>query len=79
VAATWRALRGQFACAIFPRLVYTGFIASQPFLITRVLQVLGEPDSKWGRDEAYGLIAATALINVGIGVSDSVPSNHYLD
>lgn len=79
VFATWRALRSQFAYAILPRLLFTGFIASQPFLLTRVLQVLGEPYSEWSRDEAYGLTAATAFINVGIGVSAALSLNHYLN
>lgn len=62
------ALGAQFLLVIFPRLCLIGFTFAQPFLISRILNLLSQPDNETTRNQAYGLIAATALIYVGIAV-----------
>ena len=68
IAVLWRCLRGQCSYVIFPRLCQIVFTFAQPFLITRVIDLLSEEDSELSRNEGYGLIGATALIYVGIAV-----------
>ncbi|THW33635.1 putative multidrug resistance protein [Aureobasidium pullulans] len=53
-----------------PRLVMIGFNYSQPFLVTRLIDLLSQdkasPDD---RNIGYGLIGATAIIYIGIAIS----------
>ena len=53
---------------IFPRIFLIGFNFTQPFLINTVLNFLIDPPSTSADSQAYGLIAATGLIYIGIAV-----------
>jgi hypothetical protein len=59
----WDVLAG-----VLPRLAYTGFIFSQPFLVHRVLTFIEEPEDINSKNIAYGLIGAYALVYIGIAV-----------
>ena len=51
------------------RVCLIGFNYSQPFLITRVINFVGQPVTPNSKSVGYGLIGATALIYVGLAVS----------
>lgn len=53
-------------------------IFTQPFLIKSVLNLLGRPEDKRSRTEGYGLVAATALIYLGIAVGSNPKSSALL-
>ncbi|KAK1991372.1 putative multidrug resistance protein MDR [Colletotrichum falcatum] len=67
--ATLCAFRATVATAILPRLCLSGFRLGQPFLVDRVVTFVGEPANADSKSIAGGLIGATALIYVGIGVT----------
>ncbi|KAG9660971.1 putative multidrug resistance protein, partial [Aureobasidium melanogenum] len=62
-------LRWHLLAAIVPRLFLLGFTFAQPFLISATLRYINESESRSTKDYAYGLIAATLLIYVGIAIS----------
>lgn len=70
-----RALKGQLALVIFPRLCLIGFTFAQPFLITSMLNWLDDPHS--AINDSYGLIGATILIYLGMAIS-TLTYNHML-
>jgi ATP-binding cassette subfamily C (CFTR/MRP) protein 1 len=57
---------------VFPRMIMIGLTFAQPFLITRVLDLLQEPSSSLTENQSYGLIGATAIIYLGIAVSHNL-------
>jgi ATP-binding cassette subfamily C (CFTR/MRP) protein 1 len=57
-----RCLRWELLTVCVPRLLLIGINFSQPFLLVRVVDLLGEPDTAEARNIGYGLIAATFLI-----------------
>ncbi|CAK7227110.1 hypothetical protein SBRCBS47491_006458 [Sporothrix bragantina] len=67
-----KALAIEFLLPIGPRLALTGFLFGQPFLINAALSYLEMPAAIQPRDNGYGLIGATFLIYVGVGVSTAV-------
>ncbi|UNI23117.1 hypothetical protein JDV02_008955 [Purpureocillium takamizusanense] len=67
--AAWRALRWHILSAIVPRLFLIAFTFAQPFLISRVLDLLSEPDSQPARNVGYSLILAAAVIYMGLTLS----------
>jgi ATP-binding cassette subfamily C (CFTR/MRP) protein 1 len=68
IIALWYCLIPQFALVFIPRFCLIGFTFSQPFLISRVLDLLLEPVNNASRHEGYGLVLATAAIYMGIAV-----------
>lgn len=66
--ATFTAFQGVFWKAVIPRLCYTGFSFAQPFLIYKIVDVVGAPRSNHSQGTVGGLIGATALIYLGLGV-----------
>ncbi|KAI1626473.1 hypothetical protein EDD37DRAFT_648899 [Exophiala viscosa] len=57
---------------MIPRAALTGFTFAQPFLITRVVDFATDPKvGKLDRQFGNGLIAATALIYIGLAVSNA--------
>jgi ATP-binding cassette subfamily C (CFTR/MRP) protein 1 len=52
---------------VFPRVCLIGFNYAQPFLISSAIDYISQPTGD--RNTGYGLIAATALIYLGIAVS----------
>lgn len=67
-----KALATEFLLPIGPRLALTGFLFGQPFLINAALTYLELPSDVAPRDHGYGLIGATFIIYVGVGVSTAV-------
>ena len=67
--ATVSSLRWGYLSCIFPRLCFIGFEFAQPFLITRAINYVSEPVTSETKNEGYGLIAATAIIYIGLAVS----------
>ncbi|KAI0881278.1 ABC transporter [Annulohypoxylon maeteangense] len=61
-----------------PRLFLIGFTFSQPFLISRTLELLSGPDSEASRQQGYGLIGAAALVYLGLAFL-TLHYNHNLN
>lgn len=59
----------SIGAGIIPRLVYSGFSFSQPFLVERVLDFTAERRGPNSQNTAYALIAAYAIVYAGISVS----------
>ncbi|KAG9243909.1 putative ATP-binding cassette transporter [Calycina marina] len=55
-------LRREVAVIVFPRLCLIGFTFAQPFLISRIISWISQPNSSLVQNEGYSLIAATFLI-----------------
>lgn len=53
---------------VFPRLCQIGFTFSQPFLVTRAIDLASAPNSQTYNNVGYGLIGAYALVYTGIAV-----------
>ncbi|PHH63516.1 hypothetical protein CDD81_5797 [Ophiocordyceps australis] len=64
-----KALWWPIASAFIPRLFLIVFTFAQPFLISRVLDLLTEPDNQLSRNTGYGLILAAAVIYLGLALS----------
>lgn len=62
------AYKGQFAAGILPRLLYSGFTLSQPFLINSVVGYVAQGD-KQNKNEGASLIGATILLYIGLAVT----------
>lgn len=67
--ATCKALWWPLLLAALPRVCLIGLTFAQPFLISRVLDLLAQPSDPVTMNTGYGLIGATALIYLGIAVS----------
>ncbi|KHN96132.1 ABC transporter [Metarhizium album ARSEF 1941] len=63
----WALLSGTL-----PRLAYTGFSYSQPFLVERVLDFVSEDREPDSNKIAYGLIGAYAIVYVGLSLAFAV-------
>ncbi len=69
--ALCRALWWPLLQAVPPRLCNVALTMTQPFLISSVLSLVSEPDGdRATANKGYGLIGATALIYLGLAVSD---------
>lgn len=66
--ALFNYLKWSLALVVFPRLCLIGFNYAQPFLISRAIEYVSEPVSSENKNDGYGLIAATALVYLGISV-----------
>jgi len=66
--ATLSALRLPFLAPVLPRLCLGAFSFAQPFLVNRVISFVSEPATTDSRAIAGGLIAATALIYIGLAI-----------
>ncbi|CAG7924068.1 unnamed protein product [Penicillium olsonii] len=62
----WAFLQG-----VLPRLLHTGFCFGQPFLVERVLNFMTEPEHVNSTNYARGLVAAYAMVYIGIAISRS--------
>jgi ABC-type multidrug transport system fused ATPase/permease subunit len=69
--STFWAFKGQFCAGIPPRLLYSAFTFAQPFLINTVVNYVGQPSEEQNGDHAKGLIGATALLYVGLAVTNA--------
>ncbi|KFY10231.1 hypothetical protein V491_07753 [Pseudogymnoascus sp. VKM F-3775] len=70
--ATLRSFWTSLLAAVVPRLCLIGFNYSQPFLINRVIDFIGETGDTSSANNGYGLIGATALIYIGIAISTAI-------
>jgi ATP-binding cassette subfamily C (CFTR/MRP) protein 1 len=61
--------RWYLAVAIIPRLFLTGFRFAQPFLIRTAVGFVSAPNEPNSANMGYGLIAAYAIVYIGIAVS----------
>ncbi|KEY65241.1 hypothetical protein S7711_08779 [Stachybotrys chartarum IBT 7711] len=68
---TFWTFRWQFLAGIFPRLLFSGFTLAQPFLITSVVSHVARPREEDSGRITGGLIGATALVYVGMAVSQA--------
>ncbi|KAK2738485.1 hypothetical protein FQN57_007000 [Myotisia sp. PD_48] len=59
----------SFLAGVLPRLAYTGFSFSQPYLVMRVLDFTGEPENQHTKNTGYGLIGAYAVVYIGLALS----------
>lgn len=64
------AYKGQFIAGIIPRILYSGFILSQPFLINSVVNYVAQ-QGKQDKREGASLIGATVLLYTGMAVSNA--------
>ncbi|KAK1493023.1 hypothetical protein CTAM01_09650 [Colletotrichum tamarilloi] len=69
IRSVFWAYRTTFLAAVLPRLLFAGFIFSQPFLVNQIVNFVGSPRTEDSRNVAGGLVGATALIYCGIAVS----------
>ncbi|KAJ6446792.1 ABC multidrug transporter [Purpureocillium lavendulum] len=69
---TFLAYKWQFAAGILPRLCFTAFTFTQPFLINSVVRSVGEPAGEHAKDVSASLIGATILVYVGMAVSNAL-------
>ncbi|KAL4789180.1 putative ABC transporter [Aspergillus venezuelensis] len=60
--------RTELLGGFLPRLCLIGVNYAQPFLVNRVVSFLGQPDTPTSRGVASGLIAAYAIVYMGIAV-----------
>ena len=61
---------------ILPRLCLVAFTFCQPFLITRAIDYVTDPGDNADKNGGYGLIAATALVYLGLAVGvNTTPVN----
>lgn len=65
-----KVLRWQLLSVAVPRLCRIGFSFAQPFLIYRAVSLLLQPDGEMTKNEGYGLIGATALVYLGLAISN---------
>ncbi|THC98398.1 hypothetical protein EYZ11_002117 [Aspergillus tanneri] len=61
--------RWAIFAAVLPRLCLTGFTFAQPFLLTRTVNFITEPDQKLTNNYGFGLIVATVLIYIGLAIT----------
>jgi ATP-binding cassette subfamily C (CFTR/MRP) protein 1 len=66
--STVTSLKWPLLAPIVPRLALIGFNYSQPFLITRIIDYVEDADKD--TNTGYGLIGATAIIYIGIAISN---------
>lgn len=58
----------DFLEGVLPRLAFTAFCFAQPFLVERVINFMSEPEHVNSTNYAYGLVAAYAIVYLGIAV-----------
>lgn len=68
LSAAWSAFKWSFLKPVFPRLLLTVFKFSQPLLINRVIKFVSEPRNEDSDGIGKGLIAAIALVSLGVSV-----------
>ncbi|KXH55546.1 hypothetical protein CSAL01_07340 [Colletotrichum salicis] len=69
IRSVFWAYRTTFLAAVLPRILFAGFIFSQPFLVNQIVNFVGSPRTEDSKNIAGGLVGATALIYCGIAVS----------
>lgn len=67
--STLSAYKAGYLAPVLPRLCLAAFNFSQPFIIERVIEYVGEPEGQQTNNIAGGLIGATLLVYLGLAVS----------
>ncbi|SPB43073.1 unnamed protein product [Aspergillus niger] len=57
--------------AVLPRLCFTAFTFTQPFLIDAVVKYLQTVSENHNRKDGYGLLGAYIIVYVGLGISEA--------
>lgn len=71
--AMMRSIKWPVVAVLFPRLCLIGFRFSQPLLLNRIINFVGQPDDKEKTNIRYGLLGATALVYLGNAASNFTP------
>ncbi|OHE99829.1 hypothetical protein CORC01_04965 [Colletotrichum orchidophilum] len=69
IRSVFWAYRTTFLAAVLPRILFAGFIFSQPFLVNQIVNFVGSPWTQDSKNVAGGLVGATALIYCGVAIS----------
>lgn len=76
--AVTSSLKWPFLTGMFPRLLLMGFTFGQPFLVTRIIGFVDREGSD-SKSASYGLIGATALIYIGMAISNGIISTRPIE
>ncbi|RDW69977.1 hypothetical protein BP5796_08374 [Coleophoma crateriformis] len=68
-------LKWPFLVGVVPRICLIGLKFSQPLLIHRIVAYVGQPGAQNDQSIGYGLLGATALIYLGIGIMNGIHSH----
>ncbi|KAJ3938533.1 uncharacterized protein N0V96_011260 [Colletotrichum fioriniae] len=60
IRSVFWAYRTTFLAAVLPRILFAGFIFSQPFLVNQIVNFVGSPRTEDSKNVAGGLVGATA-------------------
>lgn len=69
IKCTFLAYKGQFIAGIIPRILYSGFTLSQPFLISTVINYVASENKD--KSVGHSLIGATILLYVGMAITNA--------
>jgi hypothetical protein len=69
--------KGLLLAGIVPRLCLTGLSYAQVFLVSRVVNFMEQPETTTSNKVAYGLIAAYAIVYIGIAVYQTIHDNPW--
>lgn len=72
MVAVFKAFSGQFLAGVVPRLLFSAFTLSQPFLITAVVQYIEQPAEERNVQVGHSLIGATILIYAGMAITNAL-------
>ncbi|RDW80787.1 p-loop containing nucleoside triphosphate hydrolase-12 [Coleophoma crateriformis] len=64
--------KGLFLAGVIPRLCLTGVNYAQPFLVSRVVDFMDQPETESSNKIAYGLIVAYAFVYIGIAIMSTM-------
>ncbi len=63
----------EYASAVIPRITYSALILCQPLLFRRIIDFVRGSEEESQRGTVGALILATAILYLGVSVSDSTP------
>jgi ATP-binding cassette subfamily C (CFTR/MRP) protein 1 len=63
-----KSLKWPLLVPVIPRIFLSAFTFAQPFLITKIIQYLGEPIDSGNKPIGYGLVGAYGIVYIGIAV-----------
>ncbi|KAF6821893.1 ABC multidrug transporter [Colletotrichum plurivorum] len=72
LTSTLAAYRAGYLAPVLPRLCLAAFSFSQPFLIKRIIEFVGESKNGQSNDVAGGLIGAALLVYLGLAISRGI-------
>ncbi|KAK7736158.1 hypothetical protein SLS53_007186 [Cytospora paraplurivora] len=72
LTSTLSAYRAGYLAPVIPRLCLAGFSFSQPFLVNRVTEFVGQPKDEQTNNIAGGLIGAALLVYLGLALTTTL-------